>query len=106
MEEAERLCDRIAVIDAGRSSRSTPRPGWSPGSSAEQRIRFRPSVPLDDALLTGLPEVREVRRHGTQLEVTGTGNLLHAVTSVLAATRSSPTTCASSRPAWTTRSSG
>jgi len=25
-----------------------------------------------------------VRRHGTQLEVTGTGNLLHAVSAVLA----------------------
>ena len=29
-------------------------------------------------------QVESVRRHGTQVLVTGTGNLLHAVTSVLA----------------------
>ena len=33
MEEAERLCDRVAVIDAGRSSRSTPRPALVAGSA-------------------------------------------------------------------------
>ena len=51
---------------------------------AEQRIRFRPASALDDALLTALPEVATVTRHGSQVLVTGTGNLLHAVTSVLA----------------------
>jgi ABC-2 type transport system ATP-binding protein len=49
-----------------------------------QRIRFRPSAPLDHAVLTALPEVSDVERAGAQLVVTGTGNLLHAVTSVLA----------------------
>ena len=55
-------------------------------------------MPLDDALLTDLPEVRGVTRSGPQVVVAGTGNLVHAVTAVLAATRSSPTTSASSRP--------
>ena len=49
-----------------------------------QRIRFRPASPLDDGLLIALPEVRSVRRNGVQVVVTGTGNLLQAVTSVLA----------------------
>ena len=31
---------------------------------AEQRLRFRPSVPIDDGLLTGLPEVRSVTPPG------------------------------------------
>jgi len=85
MEEAERLCDRVALIDAGTVVALDTPSGLIAGVSAEQRIRFRPSVPLDDALLTGLAEVREVRRHGTQLEVIGEGNLLHAVTATLAA---------------------
>ena len=84
MEEAERLCDRIAVIDGGRVVALDTPAGLIARISTEQRIRFRPSAPLDDALLTVLPEVTEVRHHGRQLEVAGTGNLLHAVTSVLA----------------------
>jgi ABC-2 type transport system ATP-binding protein len=85
MAEAERLCDRVALIDGGTVVALDTPSGLIAGVSAEQRIRFRPSVPLDDALLTGLAEVREVRRHGTQLEVIGEGNLLHAVTAALAA---------------------
>jgi ABC-2 type transport system ATP-binding protein len=84
MEEAERLCDRIAVIDAGAVAALDTPAGLIAGIETEQRLRFRPSRPLDDALLTVLPEVTEVRHHGGRLEVVGTGNLLHAVTSVLA----------------------
>jgi ABC-2 type transport system ATP-binding protein len=50
----------------------------------KQRIRFRPSKSIDDAVLTALPEVTGVSRAGAQVVVTGTGNVLHAVTSVLA----------------------
>jgi ABC-2 type transport system ATP-binding protein len=39
---------------------------------------------MDDELLTSLPEVLHVKHHGAQVEVVGTGNLLQAVTSVLA----------------------
>ena len=87
MEEAERLCDRVALIDAGAVVALDTPAGLVARVSAEQRIRFRPSVPLDDSVLTGLAEVREVRRHGTQLEVIGEGNVLHAVTAALAAHR-------------------
>jgi ABC-2 type transport system ATP-binding protein len=84
MEEAERLCDRIAVIDSGRVVALDTPAGLISTVTSEQRIRFRPSVALDDRLLTDLPEVREVTRHGSQVEITGTGNVLAAVTSVLA----------------------
>jgi ABC-2 type transport system ATP-binding protein len=84
MEEAERLCDRLAVIDAGAVAALNTPAGLIAGLETEQRIRFRPSKPLDDGLLTSLPEVQLVKHHGGQLEVVGTGNLLHAVTSVLA----------------------
>jgi ABC-2 type transport system ATP-binding protein len=84
MEEAERLCDRLAVIDAGRVVAVDTPAGLVARVSTEQRIRFKPSVPLDDALLTALPEVSGVTRQGQQVLVSGAGNLLHAVTAVLA----------------------
>jgi ABC-2 type transport system ATP-binding protein len=84
MAEAERLCDRIAVIDRGRVVALDTPAGLVSKVAAEQRIRFRPSVPVPDGLLTDLPEVASVRRVGPQLEITGSGDLLQAVTSVLA----------------------
>jgi ABC-2 type transport system ATP-binding protein len=84
MEEAERLCDRIAVIDSGRIVAIDTPAGLVSRVEAEQRVRFRPSVPMRDELLTDLPEVTSVSWHGPTVVVTGTGNLLHAVTSVLA----------------------
>ncbi|MFY1578828.1 ABC transporter ATP-binding protein [Verrucosispora sp. WMMD703] len=84
MEEAERLCDRLAVIDKGRVVALDTPAGLVSAVAPEQRIRFRPSTPLDDRLLTGLPQVTAVTRSGSQIVVTGTGDVLHAVTSVLA----------------------
>jgi len=84
MEEAERLCDRLALIDAGTVVALDTPAGLVSRVSTEQRIRFRPSVPLADTLLTDLPEVREVRRRGDQLEVIGDGNVLQAVSAALA----------------------
>jgi ABC-2 type transport system ATP-binding protein len=85
MEEAERLCDRIAVIDRGEVvALNTPAGLVEQTSTADQTIRFRPSAPIADELLTVLPEVSRINRHGDRIEVVGTGNLLHAVTSVLA----------------------
>jgi ABC-2 type transport system ATP-binding protein len=84
MEEAERLCDRVAVIDSGRVAALDTPDALVQRVGGEQRIRFRPSAPVDDQMLTDLPEVREVVRDGRQITVVGTGNVLHAVTSVLA----------------------
>jgi ABC-2 type transport system ATP-binding protein len=84
MEEAERLCDRIAVIDAGRVVAIDSPAGLVAGLSDGQRLRFRPSIPFEDAVLTELPEVASVRRSGPQVEVRGGGDLLTAVTSTLA----------------------
>ncbi len=84
MEEAERLCDRLALIDSGKVLAIDTPAGLVSTVDDEQRIRFRPSAPLDDTLLTALPEVISVSRAGSHVLVTGTGNVLHAVTSVLA----------------------
>ena len=84
MEEAERLADRVAVIDAGRIVAIDTPAGIISRVSAEQSLRFRPSAPIEDRLLTDLPEVTSVKRAGPVLVVSGTGNLIGAVTSVLA----------------------
>jgi ABC-2 type transport system ATP-binding protein len=84
MEEAERLCDRVALIDSGRVVVVDTPAGLTERVEIEQRIQFRPSVPLDDRLLTDLPDVTGVTRQGDLVLVTGTANALNAVTSVLA----------------------
>jgi ABC-2 type transport system ATP-binding protein len=67
MEEAERLCDRVAVVNDGRVVAIDTPAGLVARAAPEQRILFRPSVPLDDQLLTALPEVRSVSRNGRRL---------------------------------------
>jgi ABC-2 type transport system ATP-binding protein len=84
MEEAERLCDRIAVIDSGRVAAIDTPAGLVSQVAPEQRIRFRPSPALDDQLLRELPQVHTLTRNGEQVTVSGTGDLLQAVTSMLA----------------------
>ncbi|MEV5888035.1 ABC transporter ATP-binding protein [Nonomuraea fuscirosea] len=84
MEEAERLCDRIALIDAGKVAAIDTPAGLIARVGGEQRVRFRPSAPVDDSLLLALPEVREVTRSGDQIVVSGSGNLAPVVTLALA----------------------
>jgi ABC-2 type transport system ATP-binding protein len=84
MEEAERLCDRVALINRGRVVAVGTPAALAGRVEVAQRIQFRPSAPVDDALLTGLPEVTDVIHRGDGMVVTGTGNVLNAVISVLA----------------------
>ncbi len=85
MEEAERLADRVAVFgEGGVIALDTPagivshgRPGAARcGSGRRSRSRTGCSPTC--------PRSRSVERAGPVVVVTGTGNLIHAVTSVLA----------------------
>jgi ABC-2 type transport system ATP-binding protein len=84
MEEAERLCDRVALIDAGRVVVTDTPAALAEQVDTGQRIQFRPSVPVADELLTSLPGVAGVTRKGDVVVVTGSGDALSAVMSVLA----------------------
>jgi ABC-2 type transport system ATP-binding protein len=84
MEEAERLCDRVAVIDSGRVVAMDTPAALAEQAGEQQRIQFRPSVPFGDELLASLPDVTSLTRHGETVIVTGTQNALNAVTAVLA----------------------
>ena len=85
MEEAERLCDRVALIDAGHVVALDSPAGLAARASGGTTMRFVPSAPFDDRLLSKLPEVRAVTRSGSHVIVTGTGELVNAVILSLAA---------------------
>ncbi|WP_371782007.1 ABC transporter ATP-binding protein [Streptosporangium subroseum] len=84
MEEAERLCDRLALIDSGRVVAVDSPPGLIAMIDRQQTVTFRRSSSFDDAVLRNLAEVTGVSRTGEQVTVTGTGNLLLAIATALA----------------------
>ena len=83
MDEAERLCDRIMVVNRGRAMAIDTPLGLISSTGVEQTLRFVPSEPLDDEALNALPEVASVAREGTRTVVGGTGNLVQAVTTMM-----------------------
>jgi ABC-2 type transport system ATP-binding protein len=84
MEEAERLCDRVGLLDRGRIVAMDTPAGLARQAGGSQRLRFVPSGPFDCQLLTRLPEVQGVGRHGPQVVVSGSGDLVSAVILALA----------------------
>ena len=79
MEEAERLCDRVVVIDRGRVIASDTPEGLAAGVVADQRMSFVPSAPVSTALLQELPDVHTVTTNGNRIVVTGTDNVASAI---------------------------
>lgn len=67
LEEAERLADRVAIIDQGRLVASgTPASLRSTGASM---VRLRVAQTLDSGELEALPSVRTVRREGDDVYI-------------------------------------
>lgn len=88
MEEAERLCDRIALISGGRvAAVGTPAEIVSL-AQGEQVLRVRPDASVDDAALlaavAGLADVRDVRVEDGALVARGSGALVQDVLVALA----------------------
>lgn len=79
MEEAERLCDRVAVIDAGRVVALDTPAELAAAVHADQRMSFVPTASVDVAALTALPDVHHIERNGERVVVTGTDNVAAAV---------------------------
>jgi ABC-2 type transport system ATP-binding protein len=84
MDEAERLCDRVALIDQGRVAAIDSPAGLAEQAGGGKRVRFVPSGPFDDRLLTELPEVTSLERQGHHVLVNGTGDLVNTVILTLA----------------------
>lgn len=84
MEEAERLCDRVALIDYGRIVALDTPDGLAEKVTGGKQVRFVPSQPFDDQLLKALPEVKTVEYQGKHVKVVGSGQLVNAIIQTLA----------------------
>ena len=85
MDEAQRECDRVALIDHGRIVAIGTPAQLAEEAGGGKRVRFVPDKPFDDELLTGLPEVTSLDRQGRHVVVSGSGRLVNAVILALAA---------------------
>ncbi len=85
MDEAERLCNRVALMDRGCVVAIDTPEGLADRAGVAKRVRFIPSRPFDDHLLGDLPGVRALVHEGEHVVVTGTGELANAVILTLAA---------------------
>ncbi|MFE2170793.1 ABC transporter ATP-binding protein [Streptomyces sp. NPDC059447] len=84
MEEAQRLCDRIAVIDKGRVAALDTPAGLIGRAASSTVISFTPSQPLDERELAELPGVASVEETDRRLAISGTDETVGAVLSLLA----------------------
>lgn len=84
MEEAQRLCDRIAVIDRGKVAALDTPSGLIARSAASTVISFTPSRPLSDEDLAALPHAASVETQGDRIVINGTDDTVNAVITLLA----------------------
>ncbi|MFF5980243.1 ABC transporter ATP-binding protein [Streptomyces olindensis] len=87
MEEAQRLCDRIAVIDKGRVAALDTPAGLIRRSAGATVISFTPSAPLDDRDLNALPALASIEHKEGRVTLSGTDETVNAVITLLARSR-------------------
>ncbi|MFD7019621.1 ABC transporter ATP-binding protein [Streptomyces sp. NPDC059161] len=84
MEEAQRLCDRIAVIDQGRIAALDTPSGLIRRAAGSTVISFTPSGPLDQQALAALPQAAAVEEKNGRLTIHGSDETVNAVITLLA----------------------
>jgi ABC-2 type transport system ATP-binding protein len=84
MDEAETLCDRVALINRG-CLRALDTPETIAAEAGANRVRFVPSQPVDDETLYAVRGVQAVERKDRYVTVTGTGDLAASLINALAA---------------------
>jgi ABC-2 type transport system ATP-binding protein len=89
MEEAERLCDRVALLHRGRVVVVDSPAALASGTGAGQRVSFVADG-LDEQPLSALEGVADVVRHGDRITISGTGDLLAAAVAELVRQRVIP----------------
>ncbi|ACQ82044.1 ABC transporter related [Beutenbergia cavernae DSM 12333] len=85
MEEVERLCDRVALLERGRLVATDTPSGLVERAGLGQRVRFRVAsgAPFDAGLVRDLPQVEQVEVRGDEVSVHGGGDLLGEVSTAL-----------------------
>ncbi|MCX3059962.1 ABC transporter ATP-binding protein [Streptomyces beihaiensis] len=85
MEEAQRLCDRIAVIDQGRIAALDTPAGLISRAAGATVVTFVPSGPVDERELAELPGVASVEhRADGRITLTGGDETVDALLTLLA----------------------
>jgi ABC-2 type transport system ATP-binding protein len=84
MDEADQLCDRIAVVDGGRVVATDTPQGLISRFGGPIKVAFTPDS-QDARFLEHVPHVQAVRRRGDRIEVEGTGPVLALVAAELVA---------------------
>jgi ABC-2 type transport system ATP-binding protein len=77
MEEAQHLCDRVAVVQNGRVRALDTPAGLAAGVG--QHLHFRPRGEIDPARLGALEGVSQVRVRNGRYDITGGGDLVAVV---------------------------
>jgi ABC-2 type transport system ATP-binding protein len=82
MEEAERLCDRLAIVDAGRIVATGSPQGLIAAEPAGVRVQFSTTA-SDLGFLNKVDHAVTVKRDGDRVEVDGNGPVLALVAAAL-----------------------
>jgi ABC-2 type transport system ATP-binding protein len=83
MDEAERLCDRVMLVDHGRVTALDTPAALAERTGGGTTLSFLPSQPFAGDVLTQLPDVSQVEQEGDRIRVTGTGDLVPLVLDAL-----------------------
>jgi ABC-2 type transport system ATP-binding protein len=83
MEEAERLCDRVAVVDRGRIVASGSPQGLIAAEPSGVHVLFSAPKEVGLEFLGSIPCVSRILRDGDQVEVEGSGTVLALVAAAL-----------------------
>ena len=97
VEEAERVCDRLVVLDRGRVVAEGAPASIVAALGGETVVRFTDTA-LDVRRLRRLPGVRRVERRGPEVSVVGTGPLLAHVGAHLVAAGRPPDDLSAQQP--------
>lgn len=91
MEEAQQLCDRIAIIDGGRVRALDTPDGLIRAGGSASVVSFQPSAALDLEAVRLLDDVVDVRLDGDRVVVEGADDVALAILGALAAQGVVPT---------------
>jgi ABC-2 type transport system ATP-binding protein len=83
MDEAERLCDRVAVIAAGKVLAEDTPAGLVARYGGATTVSFGAVHEVDELALAGLPGLLTLTRHADRIELQGKGAFLTALGHVL-----------------------
>jgi ABC-2 type transport system ATP-binding protein len=76
MEEAERLCDRVAIVDSGKIVALDTPSGLIQSVGVDKRVSFNVAGKFDEGIFADCPGVSGVTRSGDRIAVQGRGDTI------------------------------